>query len=125
MNFLKKHRYDMILIAVLLVLSAGIWLYSIAARQEGGYAQVAIDGEIVMELPLNKNTSVILGQGEHSDTLIIENGQAYVSEASCPDHVCIRQGKVSYNGQTIVCLPNKLVVTIRGGEQAETDANTQ
>ena len=124
-GFLKKHRNDILLIAGLLAVSLGIWLYSLAARQEGGCAQVTIDGEVVMELPLNVDTTVVLGEGEHTNMLVIEDGCVYVSQASCPDHVCIRQGKIHYDGQTIVCLPNKLVVTIRGGESSKTDAVSQ
>ena len=125
MGFLKKHRNDILLIAAVLVLSLGVWVYSLGTRQEGGYAEVAIDGKTVMELPLNVDTSVVLGDGAHRNTLVIENGRAHISEASCPDHVCIRQGEICYDGQTIVCLPNKLVVTIRGGSPAEIDAVSQ
>lgn len=124
-SFLKRHRNDILLIAALLALSAGLWAYSLATRQAGGYAVVTIDGETVMELPLNADTSVVLGRGEHSNTLVIEDGRAYISQATCPDHICIRQGRISYDGQTIVCLPNKLVVTIRGGESPGTDAVSQ
>ena len=46
--------------------------------------------------------------------LLIENGTARMTEASCPDHVCIDMGVIRYTGQSIVCLPNRLVVTVRG-----------
>ena len=125
MGFLKKHRNDILLIAALLAVSVGIWVYSLVTRQEGGYALVSIDGETVLELPLNIDACVVLGDGAHTNTLVIENGRAHISQASCPDHICIRQGEICYDGQTIVCLPNKLVITIRGGTATDIDAVSQ
>ena len=44
-----------------------------------------------------------------------------MSEANCPDHICVRQGKIHYTGQVITCLPNRLTVTIEGGEDGGVD----
>ena len=54
-----------------------------------------------------------------SNILTIENGTARMSDSSCPDHICENKGKIKYVGQTIVCLPNKLTVTVTG--EAEDD----
>lgn len=125
MSVLKKHRNDMVLIVVLLLLAGVVWACMLLTRHDDGYVSVSIDSEEVMRLPLDEDVSIVLGEGEHTNTLVIENGQAYISQASCPDHVCIHQGKISYDGQTIVCLPNKLVVTAAGGAQADVDAVSQ
>ncbi len=47
-----------------------------------------------------------------SNTLVIEDGCAYMKYANCKDHICIKQGKIKLNGQTITCLPNKITVSI-------------
>ena len=73
--------------------------------QAGGRAVVSIAGEDVMTLPLDRDAQVVLGEGDHTNTLVIRDGAAAVTQASCPDQVCVRQGRIQYQGETIVCLP--------------------
>ncbi len=49
---------------------------------------------------------------------MIENGTAYLSDANCPDKLCVHQGKISRTGEVITCLPNKLTVTVFGAEES-------
>ena len=121
MSLVKKHKNDILLIAAVLALALGVWIFTSLTREAGAEVVVSISGEEVMRLPLGEDTELVIGGGEHTNTLVISGGEAWVSEASCPDHVCINQGKVSLNGQTIVCLPNKLVVSIAGGESGDID----
>ena len=44
-----------------------------------------------------------------------------MAEASCPDQLCVHQPAIRYHGQTIVCLPHRVSVTIEGGEEAPLD----
>ena len=53
--------------------------------------------------------------------LTVEDGAASVTEADCPDKICVEQGRVRYTGQCITCLPNKLTVTLEGGEAPAVD----
>lgn len=122
MALLKKHKNDLLLIAAVLVLAGAVWLYTYLTRTEGGLAVVTIDGEELMRLPLSEDSVTLLGEGEHTNLLVISGGAASVTEASCPDHLCVRQGEARYDGETIVCLPNKLVVRITGGPENEVDA---
>ena len=123
MAFVKKHRADLLLILALLLLAGAAWLYMSLTREHGGEAVVTIDGEERARLPLGEDGQWVFESDRGENTLVIENGEAYISRASCPDHICVRQGRVSFDGETIVCLPNRLVVTIEGGESAETDAS--
>ena len=47
-------------------------------------------------------------------TLVIENGEAYVKDAKCPDKLCERTGKVSREGAVIACLPGGIIITVSG-----------
>ncbi|MBD5084726.1 MAG: NusG domain II-containing protein [Clostridiales bacterium] len=125
MNWLKTHRNDVLLVAGLLILGGALALFLYATRQAGGYVSVRVDGELLMELPLSEDTQVALGEGEHTNTLVIENGTARVVEASCPDQICVNQGAVRYAGESIVCLPHKLVVTVEGGQANDVDATAK
>ena len=79
-----------------------------------GQVVVRVDGVEVERHSLALNGTFPLNGG--SDILVIENGQAWLSEANCPDHICVKQGKIHYTGQVITCLPNRLTVTVEGGE---------
>ena len=124
MNWLKSHRNDLILAAVLLLLGGALALFLWLTRQAGGIVTVQIGGKTVMELPLGEDTEIVLGGGEHTNTLVIRGGTARVIEASCPDQICVRQGSVQYAGESIVCLPHRLVVTVRGGASGGLDGST-
>ena len=110
----KKHRNDLILIAVLLA-AAGI------AFGSGGYAVVVQDGKEVATYPLNVDTSVTINSPTGFNTLVIKDGKADVTDADCPDKLCVNQHSISYDGETIVCLPNKLVVKIVSEVESDVD----
>lgn len=110
----KKARYDILLIAVLLFISAlalGIMLLS---RTEGERVVVEINGTQAAQYSLSVNGEYPLNGG--TNILVIENGEAYLRYADCPDKVCVNTGRIKYEGQTIVCLPNKIAITVRGTE---------
>ena len=121
MSWLRSHRNDILLAAGLLLLGGTLALFLWLTRQAGGTVTVQIDGRTVMELSLNEDTQIVLGEGDHTNTLVIEGGKAQVVEASCPDRICVRQGAVQYSGESIVCLPHKLVITVQGGVDSGLD----
>ena len=114
---IKKYRLDIIVIAALLILSLSVILIINLTRKDGATVTVTVDGVTVAEYPLSKDGVYTLNGG--SNILTIENGTARMSDSSCPDHICENKGKIKYVGQTIVCLPNKLTVTVTG--EAEDD----
>ena len=122
MNWLRSHRNDLLLMAILLILGGALALLLWFTRQAGGTVTVQIDGKVVMELPLSEDAELVLGEGAHTNTLVIRGGTARVVDASCPDRLCVGQGAVQYAGESIVCLPHKLVVTVEGGLPPAIDA---
>lgn len=122
MDWLKTHKNDVVLTAALLILGGGLSLFLLFTRQEGRTVLVQADGETVMELSLDRDTRVVLGEEGHTNTLVIENGTARVVEAGCPDQICVNHGAIRYAGESIVCLPHRLVVTVEGGAPGDVDA---
>ena len=127
MKITKKMRNDIILIAVILVVSlVGILILRLTEKQ-GSYAVVKLRGEVVAEYPLDKNAvyelkGVTSKEGEPiTNVLVIENGEAYLSDANCPDKTCVKKGKIKYVGQSITCLPNELVVKVVGDTDGGVD----
>ena len=124
MNWLRYHRNDLLLAVALLLLGGALALFLWLTRQAGGTVTVQIDGKVVMELPLSEDAELVLGEGAHTNTLVIAGGTARVAEASCPDQICVRQGAVQYAGESIVCLPHRLVITVLGGAASGIDGST-
>jgi len=121
MEMLKKHKNDILLVLVLLILAGGIWLYTYLSRETGAEVVVSVAGEEICRMPLSEDAEKLIGEGDKTNLLVISGGRAAITEAGCPDHVCVNSGEISFNGQTIVCLPHKLVVSIEGGENNELD----
>ncbi len=115
----KKLRVDLILIAALLLLSGVLYLVLRAGRQEGGVAVVRVNGVETERHSLSVNGTFPLNGG--SNILVIRDGQAWLSEANCPDLLCVKQGRIHYTGQVITCLPNRVTVTVEGGESDGVD----
>lgn len=111
-NKTKKYRWDILIVAIALLLSLAILLAINLTKKEGAVAVVEINGVVAGEYSLSRDGVYPLNGG--TNTLVIENGTARLIESNCPDHTCEKTGKVQYVGQTIVCLPNRLSVTIRG-----------
>lgn len=119
---MKLKKGDFILIIVLIAAVLG-WVVKdrIMLDSSSKQAVIKVDSEVHSVIPLdNKNElrEVTVDLGENHVYVKIEQGLVWVEDSSCPDKVCIRTGKISKPGQSIVCLPNKTVVTIEG--QGET-----
>ena len=141
---MKKN--DFILIAVILVVTllaiGGIRIWQKNNTSDAAVAVVTIDGEVYGEYPLSEDVTEkieipgaagvggsdgaeLAGAGSGAyNVLVIEDGYADVIEASCPDQICVHHNHIKYSGESIVCLPNKLIVEIRGGEDNGIDGST-
>lgn len=84
---------------------------------------IAADGRTYGTYDLSKDQTITVEQkGTHRHNVVkIQDGSILMEESSCANQVCVNQGSISRSNQTIVCLPNKVVVTISGGD-AEMDA---
>ena len=116
-------KNDVIFIVILLLavslLGLGLWLF----RTEGDTVTLTVDGELMGTYSLAQNRTVEIVTGEQNDrynVLVIRNGEAYVAEASCPDGICAAHRPISRRGESIVCLPHRVVITVRTSENAPT-----
>ena len=116
----KKRRADLVVIGSLLLLALILWLVLGAFRTEGGEVVVRVDGVETERHALTEDGTYPLNGG--SNILVIADGRAWLTEANCPDLLCVKQGKIHYAGQSIICLPNRLSVTVEGGESDGVDA---
>jgi len=108
-------RGDVLLIAALLALSAAGMLYLFVFRSGGDTVKVTVDGELygVYSLSSDCSVDIVTGEnGEHLNRLVISGGKADMETADCPDGICAAHRPIFRNGESIVCLPNRVVVTV-------------
>ena len=120
----KKHRISIIVVASLLLLSLTALLIFSLTRVEGAdvptaAVEITVDGEIVATYSLFDDGTYVLNGG--TNAIVIEDARVYMIHSECPDHTCERTGKIKYVGQSIICLPNKLSVTIVGESEDAVD----
>lgn len=101
--------------AGLLLLVIALTLAAFAFRgKTGGKADVYVNGELVQSLDLGKNARYTAETDAGFNVIVVEGGAVYVAEADCGDHTCMRYGKISRTGETIVCLPHGLKIVLTG-----------
>ena len=111
----RVFRNDVIFIFALLLVSAVGLLYLFVLRPSGDSVSVTVDGAVYATYSLSQNTDVDIctgENGEYHNRLIIRDGKAYIKEATCPDGICADHSPIFRNGESIVCLPQRVVVTV-------------
>ena len=115
----RKLRADLLLIGGCLLLAALLFAAIYLKAEDGSGVVVQVNGKETARYSLYENGTYPLNGG--TNTLVIENGAAWLSHADCPDLLCVKQGKIRANGQVITCLPNRLTVTVYGGAENDVD----
>ena len=110
------NKRDLLLIGGILIVALIAFVFVQATQDGGAYVLIRVDGEEVEQYSLSVEGTYPLNGG--TNILHIEGGEAWLTEADCPDHLCVKQGKISKTGQFITCLPNKLTVTVYGAEES-------
>ena len=89
-------------------------------QKDGEFVVVEVGGEIYGTYALDAEDEIMIG---NTNCIRIHDGSVEMKEADCPDHLCIRQGRIHADGQMIVCLPNRVTVWVSSGEdENEPDA---
>ncbi len=122
---MKKYKRELVLLAVIIALALGTGLLNhIHHSGPASRVEVVVIGEdsdrtLLETFDLSKDISFTIitepaasGEPEGTNLLMIKNGEVWISEANCPNHDCVKQGKISMNGEMLVCLPHKLTVSI-------------
>lgn len=108
-------KADFAAVAGVLLLAAALVVGLAIHGRQAGAAQVVVylDGTQVFSGELDTDAQYE-AQGQYSNLVTIRDGKAWIETADCPGEDCVRQGSISRAGQSIVCLPNHLVVAIEG-----------
>ena len=100
--------------------SAAFGVHEFAGGDGADTVTVKVDGKVTGTYPLAKDQKIRINGG--TNILTIKNGKAKMTDADCPDQLCVHQKAASKNHESIICLPNKVVVEVDGSEESEFDA---
>ena len=121
-NKKRKLRNDIVLIgtllAVLVLIGLALWLL----RGEGDIVVVEVNGTAYGSYALNTDRTVEIRTGEGGkelNLLVIKDGKAYVETATCPDGICAAHRPIFRRGESIICLPHKVVITVVKAELSD------
>lgn len=126
MKIFKK--LDIIIILSLIAISFIPYLIfakKLSQNYNSTYANIKINGRLYDNIPLSSfkgEKTIVIGEKGHSNTILIKDNTIQIIDADCPDKLCINQGTISKVHDTLVCLPHKLVIEIKG-EESTADSN--
>ena len=122
----RKKEILLLLVIFIVIVIVALVFYG-RNRSTGTAAIVTVDGQEYGRYPLSKDQDIPIEiDGEVTNYLVIRDGAADMTEADCPDLLCVNMKAISMDGETIVCLPNKVVVKIEGEtNKSEIDSMAQ
>lgn len=118
---MKRWDFIIILFSIILSLMPIRLLVSGNNRIEFKRVSISVNGEEFENFKLEKDIKkqIKINKGLKENEITIEGGEIYMSHSNCSDKVCIRQGKIDRLGESVVCLPNRVFVEIKGDKEEE------
>ncbi len=115
MNVKLTNKILITCLVILLLVFSALWLFLKAGR--GGYKRVCIKkgNKVAEEIDINSLKEEVYEINLETNTVCITKDGVYMREANCPDKLCVHSGLINKAGQSIVCLPNKIIVEITDG----------
>lgn len=123
----KLKKADILVIILIVIASFLIYFFTNKLpKEDANLAKkvvITVDGKVFKEIPLTKDTdekidiNTVYGKNE----VVIEKGEVHMHESNCKDKICIKMGKISVPGDSIICLPNRLIVKIVSEKRNDND----
>ena len=117
----QKIVISIVFFLIVLLLSIISWRLLFPSYTGAVTAKIYQAGILLYTIPLYevKDDYELSIEGEHGEKniILVSNGKISVSEANCPDHVCVKRGLVDYSDIPIVCMPNQLVIQFEKDEE--------
>lgn len=115
-----ERKYGVCFLVIVLLIGALLYVLVYRQMEGGGQVVVSVSGKEVERLRLNQDlTKEIKGRNGGTNLLVIKGGRVRVEDASCPDHLCVKKNAISRTGESIICLPNQVVITVEKNEEEE------
>lgn len=108
-------KADIILAVILIVAGLAVTYAFSTSGSTGEMVCITVSGEEYASYSLSENRTVTVKTDDHINKITIKDGLVSMTFSDCTNQDCVKQGKITKTSQSIVCLPNKVVVEIRGG----------
>ena len=114
-----KTRTWIIIFACILAVCLGASFYFFSAGEASTHAEITRQGQVVktVDLRINQEFTVDSENGGYN-TITVKDGKIAVTQASCPDHYCMKRGFCN-SGTEIVCLPNRMTIRFLGVQEID------
>lgn len=122
----KGDKIAAVVIAIIVTASSiGVLAYMSLSRSSHHIAEIKQDGKVIRTIDLDQvegSEEISIAYGDGYNLIRVEHGRIRVVDSDCPDELCVKTGWITESGQSIICLPHKLIVNIQGGSK-EIDEN--
>lgn len=120
-------KKDIILIAAVLVIALVSFAAIKMTQKDGKQVVVTVDGKEVYKTSINKDQTYKIPEENGINIMQIKDGKVTMKKADCKDQICADHKPIEKSGETIVCLPHKVVIEIKSenGKEQELDGVTQ
>lgn len=108
-------KADVILAAALIVTGLVMSWFFTAGQSDGSELVITRAGKVFGTYSLTEDRTIEVRQDSHINKITIKNGKVSMSFSDCHGQDCVKQHAISRTGESIVCLPNKIMLEIRGG----------
>ena len=116
-------KADILLAGVLILIGVAASLWISQFDTSGSRVIIKTDGKVYGSYSISEDRTVTVKQGKKTNTVRIHDGEvSVVTHASCHNQVCVKHKAIHTTGESIICLPNKVVVQIQGKGGDEYDA---
>lgn len=124
---MKKNDWIIIGIVIFIAVSAYIWNIIIEKNEQYNvrYVEIYTDGELYERVNIQEQKTVVIETELGRNVIEIKDGNVTMIEADCPDKICLETGTINRTNRSIVCLPNKVHIQIKGDMEDDIDAIVQ
>lgn len=112
-----KKQDGILIIAFLAAAAVFFWGFRLWNGKAPEEVVVYAGEEEYARFSIREDRELLIETENGTNRLVLKNGKADVTEASCPDKLCVNQSAVSQTGETIVCMPNRVIVAIEQASQ--------
>lgn len=121
-NIIQRYKKDFLILMILVVIAfISFLIIRFYYGKDSGEVQVYVDNKLVASYDIRIDDTYIVNVSDEYNEIIVKDGQVCVSRSSCKNQVCVQHSPISMVGESIICLPHKLVVQIYKGDKTQDD----
>ena len=116
-----KHKDIFLLIIIIIVIIILFIVNNIVNREEIDIAEIYINNKLYKSISIDLDEDIIINNDNNYNHIKIHNGGVEMIESSCSDKICVKSGHIKKVSDRIVCMPNKVVIKIKGTDTSKED----